>query len=263
MKYLSSILLVLKLTSLLSAQANTVQISKDTLFYRTENGFIVRSDTAKAEGFGFLSDFNPNQYSQKILFLHTETVMAEFECYDKTYMNKKTNVSSTMTVKNGRYEEWYISGEKKLAYFYTEDEIDVEFKTFHQNGKVKRFEIWKKGEWQSGDCFDENGNKIAYCSYQEQAEFKGGLSEMFSFLGNELKYPKYARKNSIEGTVYVGFVVEMDGTLQDISVKKGVEKHLDEEAVRIVKAMPKWKPGRFEGGVVRYKYTLPIKFKLE
>ena len=120
-------------------------------------------------------------------------------------------------------------------------------------------------------------------------EFVGGQTELFKWLGSHIKYPELAVKNKIEGTVYVGFVVEKDGSISHVAIKRGVPivsvdtivqidpityaqkvkivrnegKDIDEEAERVIKAMPKWKPGKNKGKVVRVSYTLPIKFKLE
>ena len=189
--------------------------------------------------------------------------MAEYEMYDRKINNARNDVRSTLPIKNGKYEEWYISGEKRVTCFYTEDKLNGEFKVFHQNGTIKRLEQWQNGEWQNGECFDELGNKTEYCSYQEMAEFIGGLPALFNFIGKNLVYPKHAEKNGIQGRVYVSFVIDVDGSVMNVKIVKGVDNYLDEEAVRIVSGMPKWEPGRFEGKLVKTEFTLPINFKLE
>lgn len=259
---------ILSLFSLISlptlfSQNTEARPRQDSLYYRNENGFLVECPLKKAEGFSIVGAFQPEKYTKLIWFLGLGTPMAEFECYDKEFVNKATRVSSTYTIKHGNFQDYYVSGERKLACHYTEGKLDGEFKVFYQNGKVKRLETWNNGEWVKGECFDEQGNPQPYCSYQEQAEFMGGIPEMVKYLGSELTYPKYARKHGIEGTVYVEFVVEKDGSLSSIAVKRGIEEHLNEEAVRIVSEMPKWKPGKHEGVPVRYQFVLPIKFALE
>jgi periplasmic protein TonB len=89
---------------------------------------------------------------------------------------------------------------------------------------------------------------------------------MFKFLQSNLKYPAVARENSVEGTVYVGFVVEKDGSISNVTVKRGIANGgggCNDEAVRVVKMMPKWKPGKQQGKAVKVNYTLPVKFKLQ
>ena len=82
------------------------------------------------------------------------------------------------------------------------------------------------------------------------------------FLRQEVKYPKEASKDGVQGRVVVQFVVEKDGSISEVEVVKKVNEHLDAEAVRVVNAMPKWKPGKQKGENVRVKYTLPISFRL-
>lgn len=94
-------------------------------------------------------------------------------------------------------------------------------------------------------------------------EFPGGGQEaLFKFLQSEMKYPQVAKENGIQGTVFVNFVVGQDGKIRDVKVLRGVNKMLDDEAVRVVKAMPAWKPGKQRGKPVSVSYNLPIKFTL-
>lgn len=94
-------------------------------------------------------------------------------------------------------------------------------------------------------------------------EFKGGLEKLFEYLGKNIKYPEKARRAGIEGKVYLQFVVGKKGEIRDIKILRGVNKWLDEEAIRVVKAMPNWKPGKQRGKPVSVIYNLPINFKLK
>ena len=93
--------------------------------------------------------------------------------------------------------------------------------------------------------------------------FPGGMSQLMSFIKKNVRYPVDAVKEGTEGRVILTFTVERDGSLTDIEVAKSVSPSLDKEAVRIVKSMPRWIPGRQDGKKVRVKYTLPIYFKLD
>lgn len=94
-------------------------------------------------------------------------------------------------------------------------------------------------------------------------EFPGGQPALFAYLGGELKYPEEARENNIEGAVYIGFVVERDGSIGEVKVLRGIGHGCDTEAVRVVKGMPKWTPGMHSGKAVRTAFTLPIRYKLD
>lgn len=98
---------------------------------------------------------------------------------------------------------------------------------------------------------------------EEMPEFPGGESKMYEFILKNIKYPEMARENKIKGRVYVQFVVSKDGSLNKIKVLRGIGGGCDEEAVRIVKRMPKWKPGKQNGKTVPVQFTLPFNFKLQ
>ncbi|WP_439556827.1 energy transducer TonB [Dyadobacter sp.] len=98
---------------------------------------------------------------------------------------------------------------------------------------------------------------------EQQPEFPGGTSEMYKYLSKNIKYPSAASRANVSGRVFMSFVVNTDGSIQDVSVLKGLGFGCDEEAIRVVKAMPKWKPGKQSGRAVRVKYNLPINFQLE
>jgi TonB family protein len=101
-----------------------------------------------------------------------------------------------------------------------------------------------------------------YTIVEQHPEYPEGAKAMFDYMNSNIKYPEEARKLGVEGTVYVGFVVEKDGSLSRITVKRGIGSGCNEEAVRIIKTLPNWKPGFVKGKAVRTAYTLPIKFKL-
>ena len=94
-------------------------------------------------------------------------------------------------------------------------------------------------------------------------EFMGGDKARIRFLASNLKYPQAARKAGIQGMVYVTYVVEKDGSITNARLLRGIGGGCDEEAVRVVAAMPKWKPGTQRGKPVRVQYNLPIKFALD
>jgi protein TonB len=96
----------------------------------------------------------------------------------------------------------------------------------------------------------------------EMPEFPGGDAERITFLKNNLTYPEDAKELGVTGTVYLGFIVERDGSISNITILRGIGGGCDEEAVRVVNMMPKWKPGRQQGHAVRVQFTLPIKFTL-
>jgi periplasmic protein TonB len=108
---------------------------------------------------------------------------------------------------------------------------------------------------------EEDENKV-FMVVEQQPEFEGGYEAMTKFIAKNLKYPASARRMGIDGTVYVTFVVGKDGSINDVKVLKGISADCDKEAVRVVQAMPNWKPGKQNGKPVLVRFNLPIKFKL-
>ena len=107
----------------------------------------------------------------------------------------------------------------------------------------------------------EEESKI-FVAVEKQPEFPGGKSELFRYLRNEIEYPRSARQAGIEGTVIVNFVVNKDGSITDAKVGRGVTDKLNQEALRVVKQMPDWNPGKQRGKPVRVRYRVPIRFSL-
>lgn len=98
---------------------------------------------------------------------------------------------------------------------------------------------------------------------EQQAQFPGGQAALMKWLGNNIKYPELAQQNNVEGRVTVKFTVEKDGSISNPVIAKGVDKDLDREAIRVVKKMPKWQPGKNNGVAVRSYFYLPVVFKLQ
>jgi len=99
---------------------------------------------------------------------------------------------------------------------------------------------------------------------EEDAEFPGGYAEMMKFFGKNMKYPEIAVQAGIEGRTTVRFVVERDGSISNVTIQRGVPgcPECDKEAIRVIKSMPKWKPGKNGGKAVRSYFSMPVTFKL-
>lgn len=111
---------------------------------------------------------------------------------------------------------------------------------------------------QQGDSLSYDDRVFAVV--EQMPSFPGGQSAMMQYLATNMKCPKTVEENGIQGRVIVGFIVEKDGTITDVHTVRGVESALDKEAERIIKAMPKWTPGKQKGKPVRVSYFVPISF---
>ncbi len=102
----------------------------------------------------------------------------------------------------------------------------------------------------------------AFNVVEQMPQFPGGDIELMKFLSENVKYPEAAEETGTQGRVIVQFIVEADGSITNVKVVKNVSEEIDAEAVRVINAMPKWKPGMQKGQPVRVKYTIPVTFRL-
>ena len=111
---------------------------------------------------------------------------------------------------------------------------------------------------------EEEEEEVIFVVVEKMPEFPGGQQALFKYLSENVKYPVIAQENGIQGRVICQFVVNKDGSIVDVEVvRSGGDASLDKEAVRVIKSMPKWKPGKQRGKAVRVKYTVPVNFRLQ
>jgi len=166
--------------------------------------------------------------------------------------------------KTGIWNYYYPDGQLHHTCNYTDNgKIDGNTFYYYTDGKLKRSENYSVGVLLSGKCFTKSGADTTYFAFEEIPEFKGGEQKMNKFLTDNLRYPQTAWERRIQGTVYVGFVVDVKGRVKEVKIVKGVDIILNSAAVDVVTLMPKWKPGRIDGKPVRIQMVLPISFKLK
>jgi TonB family protein len=172
----------------------------------------------------------------------------------------------------GRYGYWWSSSDR--------DNFDAYANFLYCCDDYALIDSHKKREGLSVRCLMNNsinssesrlsnigvGGEVLYSKnsniIDEIPEFSGGPNKLYEYLGKNIKYPSMARENDITGTVFITFFVEENGGISEVKKLRGIGGGCDEEALRVVKAMPSWKPGRQNGMPVRVQYTLPIKFTL-
>lgn len=110
---------------------------------------------------------------------------------------------------------------------------------------------------------EEDDEQPVFVIVEDMPKFPGGNEALAKFIADNIRYPKSAKANKIEGPVYIGFIIDKDGSVINVKVLRGVNAELDAEAIRVIKSMPKWTPGKQRGKPVRVNYTLPIIFSLK
>ena len=131
---------------------------------------------------------------------------------------------------------------------------DTAAKTASQNTKTNTNQL-------TGQPAKEYDGEV-YQIVEQMPEFPGGDQKLMEYISNNIRYPQVAREKGIQGRVFVGFIVEPDGNISNVKTTQSIGGGCDEEAVRVVKSMPKWKPGKQKGQAVRVGYQIPISFRL-
>lgn len=140
-------------------------------------------------------------------------------------------------------------------------EDDVEVEDIDIDAETDDDEEIEEQVIQEEEPEDEKEDEI-FVFVEDQPEFPGGDGARIKYLQDNIHYPEMAKESGIQGTVYVTFVVEKDGRITQVKVLRGIGGGCDDEAVRIIKNMPKWKPGKQRGRAVRAQFNMPIRFVL-
>jgi TonB family protein len=198
---------------------------------------------------------------------------------DGKMRKRSTYVRDTL---HGPAEEWYPDGQKQSEMQYDMGFLAGKHTVWDKNGKVLHTKVYsRKDEHKvpvrtvgTDDLSGGNsttmkdppaGEDELLTFAEEMPQFPGGQEAMYKFISSVVKYPELEREAGISGKVWISFVVGADGGLTDIQVIKGVNggKGLEKEALRVIKLMPPWAPGRINGKPVRVKFTIPINFVIK
>ena len=139
---------------------------------------------------------------------------------------------------------------------------NVETEDININAEVEQNEIIE--EYVAPEVVEEEVvEQEIFQIVEEMPQFPGGEAKLMEYVAKNIKYPQIARETGIQGRVFVGFVVEPDGSISNVKLLRGIGGGCDEEAMRVIKSLPKWKPGKQRGKAVRVSYQIPVFFKLQ
>ncbi|MBC7568085.1 MAG: energy transducer TonB [Pedobacter sp.] len=138
---------------------------------------------------------------------------------------------------------------------------DGEFIWFYKNGMTQTITSYESGKVITSKSWDEKGKDIVLNGIIDiQPEYRGGMQNFYQYIASHFIYPKGLNPRP-KGTINLSFVIDNDGSINDVYVVNSVHPILDAEAVRVLKTMPKWKPGMQKGKAVRVKYNIPLSMK--
>ena len=231
----------------------------DTVFYNTNNDTVASLSLAnKYETITHSATAPSEEIRRK--YTKAGQLIAE----DYYYINRGAVIPERKNKERiGTSRRWYDNGKIKRVIVYTDDKINGSCKTYWENGQIKRNDVFENGKFILGNCYTSQGKDTMHYDFEVMPEFKGGLNELISYMQKSVTYPEKSKKKNIEGKVFVKFVVEADGSITNITVLKGVNEELDNEAIRVIKNMPKWNPGKDDGVPIRVYFNIPINFRLK
>jgi len=165
---------------------------------------------------------------------------------------------------NSLYYTYEVTTGEKLSYIIQPVSIIILDKRYKNQEVIlkekKEFAgVTKKNQWKVPD----DKNKKVYDVVEQMPSFPGGNGALMEFLNENTHFPLTAKEQGIQGRVVVSFIIEEDGSLTDIQVCRSVDSALDKEAIRVVRSMPNWIPGRQNGKPTRVKYNVPVSFRLQ
>lgn len=268
----------------------TLWITLDTNYIRYEYE-VLKNDPSIKQGSYKESWVIPQ--TQQLPFIQTKTEGQ----YDNnkqtgkwTFYNTKGKVETTGFFKDdlqvGQWATYWKNGQPRYIGLYNKGKLNGRWQFYAYNGALNYEGNYLDGnptnEWlfyKEDGSIDDLPNKdttieneitpkdsiynLLRILPENQPHFFGGEQQLFTYLSENIKYPAVARENGIEGTVYIEFIISKQGFPEKVVVKRGIEGGCNEEALRVIKQMPRWIPGRLDGKPIRVKYTLPIKFKLQ
>jgi TonB family protein len=202
-----------------------------------------------------------NPVDNNISLVNADTLMKNKESgktnkSDKTALVEKKKIEA---VKPSKVEKGKTTATTKIP---ATSKAPASSKTPPQSGKPMSKPLTKADNFPDEQVIKRNGRDDVLKISEAAPAYNGGEKAMRKFLQNNIKYPSKAKDDGVQGTVFVRFVVEKDGLVDDVTVSKGIHPMLDAEAKRVVSIMPKWAPGKQKGKPVAVQYTLPVRFQL-
>ncbi|MBS1636253.1 MAG: energy transducer TonB [Bacteroidetes bacterium] len=189
-----------------------------------------------------------------------------FIIYDKYLSGQNQMVAEASAVKPKDIKEGYCvyyleNGALDHRGIYKNDEYSGNWIYYHNNGKDSVISVFHNGLFIHDEDFSGTVLEKIYTVTEEMPEFPGGINALFKFIQGNISYPRSCRDNSIGGKVFLKFVVSGSGDISDVTIMKSSGMVLlDNEAVRVVKSMPRWKPGYQDGKAVNVYFNLPLNF---
>lgn len=226
-----------------------------------ENGSL-KSDGLYSNGNkdGFWKNYYENGQLKEFLEFEIDNELLYPKKTILTYLN---NSGDTLVVHgSGYYEEFNTNNGSMASGKVKKGNKEGEWVCYRPNGELYYKEFYNNGKLTEGTSYDLYGKSYKYSKIESAAEPKKGVQEFYNFIAKNIRYPHVARKNRIQGIVYVQFIVDENGELTNIEVVKGFDSACDNEAKYTLSLCKSWLPAKQRGQNVKQRIILPITFKL-
>lgn len=164
---------------------------------------------------------------------------------------------------NGEFMHYHENGNLKIKGSYFRNELIDSLNSFYESGKYRRKDLYLNGALIGGNCYTESQEDTIHFAFDTESTFEGGIQAMQRWIQENIIYPQDAIDLNEQGKVYISFIIEKDGSVSTVRIERGVSISIDQEAKRLISAMPNWKPGEFDGYKTRTKMRLPLNFNLD
>ena len=197
---------------------------------------------------------------KRIQFTDTITNQAVEQLYFESGQIKSENIFISPINKkfHGKQTYWFENGTICSEVNFSHGKKNGSFKTFWENGVLKRHDIFKNGKLIKGTCYNDNGENITYYNFYIEPKFPGGDEGLGAYLAENLRYPKNSRTSSSIGKVIVSCNINEEGSIINATIVKGVNNILNEEALRVILKMPDWEPALKDGNPISSEINLPL-----
>ena len=268
MRLLTSVLLLFNLTLFGQEKLDTLFMNSDYKTCTKEEAVYYRLITIDTNNIIKIEDYLINGIIQ--MKAHYTSLNPENKEGLSTYYSENGNPSSEVEYHNnkmnGIWKLFYTSenGAIRLKANYVNGVLEGERIGYYKNGTIKRSEFYNSGKMKSGKCFTANGADTVFYEYHQLASFPGGEDNLYKFLNKNINYPIDEKNKGISGTVYITFEVDTDGRIINIEKVLGVKNGIgcDNDAIRVIRLMPNWIPGKEDGELVKTRFNLPIRYTL-
>lgn len=217
--------------------------------------------------------FNENTREEKMEELILENEIAE----NTTTVSTSGSSRNSLFKKQNNDHKYRAATKNESPVAAKEETAPIAGIVPEQNPTIANDEIAEKTDWSNEGIsdtdatiiyIDDNSDNneiepIAFMNVEEKPQFPGGDAEMLKYISENFKIPPQAKELALEGTVYVQFVIDRSGKTKDAEIKKGLDPEIDAEALRVVKEMPLWSPGRQRGTPVEVYFIIPIKIRFQ